>query len=78
MTLNGVRDEIVVRDELRWETPPRVAPLKDQVEALERAVISASLWRHRWNRTRVAKELGLSRVGLGNKIRRYKLDGGGE
>ncbi len=58
--------------------PDRPPTLKDQVEALERAVIADALERRRWNRSRVARELGLSRVGLANKIRRYKLDGGGE
>jgi hypothetical protein len=47
--------------------------LKQRVEALERDVIAEALRRHRWNRTRVADELGLSRVGLANKLRRYGL-----
>ncbi len=48
--------------------------LKDKVEALEMHLVSQSLLAHRWNHSRAARELGLSRVGLANKIRRYKLD----
>jgi two-component system, NtrC family, response regulator HupR/HoxA len=32
------------------------------------------LLRHRWNQSRAANELGLSRVGLANKIKRYGLN----
>jgi two-component system response regulator HupR/HoxA len=49
------------------------ATLKDQVEDLEKRLVSDMLSRHRWNQSRVAEELGLSRVGLANKIRRYGL-----
>ena len=48
--------------------------LKDQVEALEAKLVREALWKHRWNRSAAAEELGLSRVGLSNKIRRYGLD----
>ena len=51
--------------------------LKERVEQLESALVRAALERHRGNHTRAAEELGLSRVGLGNKIKRYgigKLD----
>ena len=47
--------------------------LKEQVETLEREVITQTLDRLRWNQTRAAEVLGLSRVGLANKIRRYAL-----
>jgi two-component system response regulator HupR/HoxA len=50
------------------------ATLKDQVENLERHIVADALARHRWNQSRAADELGLSRVGLANKIRRYGLD----
>ena len=66
--------------------PPRDAParhgfapvgatLKDKVENLEKHLVREVLQRHRWNQSRAASELGLSRVGLANKIRRYDLDG---
>ncbi|MES2957649.1 MAG: sigma-54 dependent transcriptional regulator [Pseudomonadota bacterium] len=48
--------------------------LKDKVEALEMHLVAQSLLAHRWNHSRAARELGLSRVGLANKIKRYRLD----
>ena len=45
-----------------------------KVEALERQLVAQSLLAHRWNHSRAARELGLSRVGLANKIKRYGLD----
>jgi len=48
--------------------------LKDKVENLEKHVLQEALVRHRWNQSRTANELGLSRVGLANKIKRYGLD----
>jgi two-component system response regulator HupR/HoxA len=48
--------------------------LKDKVESLERKILQEALTRHRWNQSRAANELGLSRVGLANKIKRYGLD----
>jgi len=48
-------------------------PLKEHVEQLERRLVTDTLRRHRWNQSRAADELGLSRVGLANKIRRYRL-----
>lgn len=48
--------------------------LKDQVESLEKHLVETTLHRNRWNQSKAADELGLSRVGLANKIRRYGLD----
>lgn len=56
------------------DTLPHSGTLKERVEALEAHLVSETLLRHKWNHTRAARELGLSRVGLANKIRRYKLD----
>jgi two-component system, NtrC family, response regulator HupR/HoxA len=50
------------------------ATLKENVELLEMHMVAQSLLYHKWNHSRAARELGLSRVGLANKIRRYKLD----
>ena len=47
--------------------------LKDQVESLEKQIVGRTLARHHWNQSRAASELGLSRVGLANKIKRYNL-----
>ncbi len=48
--------------------------LKEKVESLEEELVKASLKRHRWNQSEAARELGLSRVGLANKIRRYGIE----
>lgn len=48
--------------------------LKERVETLETRILKETLIRHRWNKTRAAEELGLSRVGLRNKLERYDLD----
>ncbi len=50
--------------------------LKERVESLEAHFVSQCLLRHKWNHSRAARELGISRVGLANKIKRYKLDHG--
>ena len=52
--------------------------LKSRVEALEARVLRETLIRHRWNKSRAAEELGLSRVGLRNKLDRYGLGKRGE
>jgi len=48
--------------------------LKDRLESLEARLLKETLIRHRWNKTRAAGELGLSRVGLRSKLARYGLD----
>jgi len=48
--------------------------LKERVEALEARIIKEVLIRLRWNKTQAAQELGLSRVGLRNKLERYGLE----
>ncbi|MGL4395646.1 MAG: sigma-54 dependent transcriptional regulator [Hyphomicrobium sp.] len=53
---------------------PQGDTLKDQVESLERHLVESTLHRHRWNQSKAADALGLSRVGLANKIRRYGLN----
>jgi two-component system response regulator HupR/HoxA len=65
------------------DTAPRPLPslpsaadgktLKDQVEHLEKNLVVQTLGRLRWNQSKAAEELGLSRVGLANKIKRYGL-----
>ncbi len=47
--------------------------LKAMVERLEGELVGRVLEKHRWNQSKAARELGLSRVGLANKIRRYAL-----
>ena len=48
--------------------------LKEVVERMEQQIVAKSLVRNKWNYTKVARELGLSRVGLANKIKRYKIE----
>ncbi|OQX30436.1 MAG: sigma-54-dependent Fis family transcriptional regulator [Candidatus Sedimenticola endophacoides] len=48
--------------------------LKERVEALEARILRETLIRHRWNKSRAARELGLSRVGLRGKLDRYGLE----
>ena len=48
--------------------------LRERIELLEASILLESLIRHRWNKSRAAKELGLSRVGLRAKLERYDLD----
>jgi two-component system response regulator HupR/HoxA len=47
--------------------------LKDRVELIEMRVLRETLTRHRWNKSRAAAELGLSRVGLRAKLDRHGL-----
>ncbi len=47
--------------------------LKERVEFLEATILKETLIRLRWNKTRAAQELGLSRVGLRSKLQRYEL-----
>jgi len=48
--------------------------LKERVASLEARILRETLIRHRWNKSRAAKELGLSRVGLRSKLERYGLE----
>ena len=47
--------------------------LKERVEMVEMRVLRETLTRHRWNKSRAAAELGLSRVGLRAKLERYDI-----
>jgi two-component system response regulator HupR/HoxA len=47
--------------------------LKDQLDRLEGQVIARTMERHKGNKTRVAEELGLTRVGLRMKLSRLGL-----
>lgn len=48
--------------------------LKDALEDLEKQMILEGLERTRWNKSRLAKELGISRAGLIMKVEKYGLD----
>lgn len=48
-------------------------PLKERVEAIEARILRETLTRLKWNKSRSAAELGLSRVGLRAKLDRYGI-----
>ncbi|MCO5144433.1 MAG: sigma 54-interacting transcriptional regulator [Oligoflexia bacterium] len=48
--------------------------LKDALEELEKTMIREGLKRTNWNKSRLAKELGISRAGLIMKVDKYSLD----
>ncbi len=48
--------------------------LKDALEDLERELIKDGLRRTGWNKSKLAKELGISRAGLIMKVEKYGLD----
>ncbi len=64
------RDEIPVLEDLAGLQ----GTLKERVEALEARILRETLIRLRWNKSRAASELGLSRVGLRGKLERYGLE----
>ena len=45
--------------------------LKDRIEHIEARILRETLTRLKWNKSRAAAELGLSRVGLRAKLDRY-------
>jgi two-component system response regulator HupR/HoxA len=49
--------------------------LRERMEQLEQRVLAEAMQRHRGNKSRAARELGLSRVGLRAKLNRYGLEG---
>lgn len=71
--LSEVFDNIPVHEDPIGAAELGEGTLKDMVENLEQRVVSATLARFRWNQSRAADALGLSRVGLANKIKRYGL-----
>ncbi|MDO9284611.1 MAG: sigma-54 dependent transcriptional regulator [Aquabacterium sp.] len=56
--------------------PPGAATgsLQDRLDAIEAMLLREVMLRHRWNKTRAAAELGLSRVGLRGKLIRFGLE----
>jgi two-component system, NtrC family, response regulator HupR/HoxA len=60
-------------DDLRAAVP-QSGTLAERLDVIEAMVLRETLLRHRWNKTRAAAELGLSRVGLRAKLQRFGLD----
>jgi len=53
---------------------PATGTLAERLDAIEAMVLRETVLRHRWNKTRAAQELGLSRVGLRAKLQRFGLE----
>ncbi len=62
--------------ETEWRRPPELKPAETGpvLQNLERQAIVETLARHGSNKTRAARELGLSREGLRKKLKRLGLD----
>ena len=63
----------------RAQTPeaaalPAQGTLQERLDAIEAMLLREVMLRHRWNKTRAAAELGLSRVGLRAKLIRFGLE----
>ncbi|MBY5926175.1 MULTISPECIES: sigma-54 dependent transcriptional regulator [unclassified Halomonas] len=78
--LGAVPGEPCVRDSHRQSHPASTtapaATLREQIELLETRCLLEALTRHAGNKTRAAEELGLSRIGLRAKLKRYGIDYG--
>jgi len=53
---------------------PQTGSLQERLDAMEAVILRECLLRHRWNKTHAAQELGLSRVGLRQKLGRFGLE----
>ena len=67
-------DQPVDVDELGPVDPGAHASLKEAVSDLERRMIVRALSLHEGNLTKTAAALGLSRLGLRNKLERYGIE----
>jgi two-component system response regulator HupR/HoxA len=54
---------------------PQGGTLQERLDAIEAVILRETLLRLRWNKTHAARELGLSRVGLRQKLARFGLEG---
>ena len=55
-------------------TLPQSGTLAERLDAIEATILREAMLRLRWNKTRAAEELGLSRVGLRAKLQRFGLE----
>ncbi|MCA0241976.1 MAG: sigma-54 dependent transcriptional regulator [Proteobacteria bacterium] len=53
---------------------PAQGTLQERLDAIEAMLLREVMLRHRWNKTRAAAELGLSRMGLRAKLVRFGLE----
>ena len=54
---------------------PAHGTLQERLDAIEAMLLREVMLRQRWNKTRAAEELGLSRVGLRAKLLRFGIEG---
>jgi two-component system response regulator HupR/HoxA len=69
-----LRGQAPAADVARTGGLPQSGTLQERLDAIEAAILKESMLRCRWNKTHAAKELGLSRVGLRNKLLRFGLE----
>jgi two-component system response regulator HupR/HoxA len=50
------------------------ATLREIVEDVEEQIVRQDLQRHDWNQSGASRELGLSRVGIANKVQRFGIE----
>ncbi len=63
-------------DAATLEALTQAGPLKSRIERVEAGILLETLVRCRWNKSRAADELGLSRMGLRAKLERYGIERG--
>jgi two-component system response regulator HupR/HoxA len=56
--------------EVAW---PQTGTLSQRMESMEAAILREALLRNHWNKSKVARELGLSRGGLASKLARFGI-----
>jgi transcriptional regulator with GAF, ATPase, and Fis domain len=71
--IQHLSDRIRCKPEWTEGILPMDGNLKTMVETLEKTVLVKMLEEHRGNKSRIAKQLGLSRLGLSKKMARYGL-----
>ena len=71
---NFLPDKIRFKLGHRTDSLPKTGNLKQRLDIIEERVINETIARHGWNISRAAMELGLSRVGLRGKLKRYGFE----
>lgn len=66
-------ENLLKESKLKTNLTDEKKTLKERVEFFEQELIKKAMIKHNGNKTHAAKELGISRVGLNNKIQRYEI-----